>query len=381
MKFITTLILILTLVSCKQKSKNDYESKIIGEWKYVKELEKPNKNGNIPPPPPPPFGSQEVGYDFNNDGTFDYKLGFFKYIKGDENHQSQNVYLGNTSNYKIENDSLKLYDLSTKKWDSYKIASIKFDTLKIINSEGKIDKFHKLNYQLDNSKSFDKIIISSTGCYGRCPVTDIEINKSGHVIFKGGYCSSIKGNYKSKISKELFSKINLSFLKSNWTSLENEYISSWTDDETVYVTFVKNGTIIKTIEDYGGKAPTEFIWAYTPIRYLQQNIKLEKNAIDTTLFDFNYIGFKKKDVICSLTKSESFYLKNLLSKSSITEKSFIEKYTIEYWSNDIKKKIVTDGRYYKLEKNKGEFIILDLKYDFLKQNNLVQRFRKVTEYD
>jgi hypothetical protein len=369
MKFITTLILIFILVSCKQKSTNDYENKIIGEWKYVKELVKPNKNGNFIPLPP--FVNQEVGYEFNSDGKFDYKLGFYKYIKGDENHQSQNIYLGNTSNYKIEDDSLKLYDLSSKKWGSYKIASIKFDTLKIINSEGKIDK----------SKSFDKIIISSTGCFGRCPVTDIEIDKSGDVIFKGGYCSSIKGNFKSKISKELFSKINLSFLKSNWTNLENEYNSNWTDDETVYVTFVKNGKIIKTIEDYGRKAPTEFIWAYTPIRFLQQNIKLEIIVIDTTLFDFNYIGFKKKDLVCNLTKSESFYLKNLLSKSSITEKSFVEKYIMEYWSNDIKKKIITDGRYYKIEKNNGEFIIFDLKYNFLEQNNLAQRFRKVTEYD
>ena len=379
MKFITTLILIFILVSCKQKSTNDYENKIIGEWKYVKELVKPNKNGNFIPLPP--FVNQEVGYEFNSDGKFDYKLGFYKYIKGDENHQSQNIYLGNTSNYKIEDDSLKLYDLSSKKWGSYKIASIKFDTLKIINSEGKIDKFYKLNYKLDNSKSFDKIIISSTGCFGRCPVTDIEIDKSGDVIFKGGYCSSIKGNFKSKISKELFSKINLSFLKSNWTNLENEYNSNWTDDETVYVTFVKNGKIIKTIEDYGRKAPTEFIWAYTPIRFLQQNIKLEIIVIDTTLFDFNYIGFKKKDLVCNLTKSESFYLKNLLSKSSITEKSFVEKYIMEYLSNDIKKKIITDGRYYKIEKNNGEFIIFDLKYNFLEQNNLAQRFRKVTEYD
>jgi len=379
MKFITTLILIFTLVSCKQKSKNDFENKIIGEWKLIREIQKPNKNGKIPPPPP--FGNQEVGYEFNPNGKFEYKLGFFKYIKDDEKNLSQNIFLGNTSDYKIEQDSLKLFDLSVKKWDSYKIVSIKFDTLKIINSEGRINKFLKLKYKIDNSKSFDKIIISSTGCYGRCPVTDIEIDKSGDVIFKGGYCSSIKGNYKSKISKALFSKIKLSFLKSNWAKLENEYISSWTDDETVYVTFVKNGRIIKTIDDYGGKAPTEFIWAYTPIRFLQQNIKLKKNLIDTTLFDFNYIGFRKNDEIYRLTKSESFYLKNLLSKSSITKKSFVEKYKIEYWSNDIKKKIVTDGRFYKIEKNKGEFIILDLKYDFLKQNNLVQRFRKVTEYD
>jgi hypothetical protein len=27
---------------------------------------------------------------------------------------------------------------------------------------------------------------SSTGYYGRCPVTDIEINKNGEIIYNGG---------------------------------------------------------------------------------------------------------------------------------------------------------------------------------------------------
>ena len=377
MKYILAIFLTLILISCKQKSNNNFEHKIIGEWKYVKEIQKLDKNGVVPPPPP--FGSQEVGYEFNDNGTFDYKLGFFKYISGDENQRSQNVFKGFTSNYKIENDYLKLYDLSSEEWEIYKIASIEFDTLKILNSDGEIDKFHKTNYTIDYSKTFDKIIMSSTGCFGSCPVTDIEIDKSGKVLFKGGYSSSIKGNYKSKISKEMFSKINLSFLKSNWTNLENEYISRWSDDETVYVTFVKNGKIIKTIKDYGRKAPTEFSWAYTPIRYLQENIKLEKIVKDTTLFDFNYFYFSKKDSVCSLTKSESFYLKNLLSESNIVEKIFDEKYIMEYQSNEKEKKLFTDGRYFKIEKSKGKFIIFDLKYDFIKQNNLMKRFRKENE--
>lgn len=377
MKFSTIFILLFTLISCKQKSKNDYENKIIGEWKYVREIEKPDKNGNFPPPPP--YGNLELGYEFHANGTFDNKFGFFEYIEATKNHKSQSLYLGTTSNYKIENDSLKLYDLSEKIWESYKIVSLKSDTLKIRNSENKITKFHKLKYKIDHSKSFDKIIVSTTGCFGRCPVTDIEIDKSGEVQFFGGYCSSIEGNYKFKISKDAFSKINLSFLKSNWPNLENGYISSWTDDETVYVTFVKNGTIIKTIKDYGKNAPTEFIWAYTPIRFLQENNKLEKNNANNNLPDFTYIAFRLKDELCSLTKSEAFYLKNLLSKSSVVNKSFVEKYSIEYWSNNIKKKIATDGRYYKIEKNNGEFIILDLKYDFIKRNNLIQRLQKETE--
>jgi hypothetical protein len=379
MKIITTFLLILALVSCKQKSKYDYENKIIGEWKFVREIDKPNENGKIPPPPP--FGNREIGYEFYKNGKFEYKLGFYKYMKGDENHQSQNLYLGSNSKFKIENDSLKLYDLSEKKWNSFKIIEIESDTLKIINSVGKISKFKKLKYKINNSESFDKVIVSSTGCYGRCPETDIEINKNGKVIYNGGSFSSVTGSYTSEISHSQFLKINLSFLKSNWTNLENEYISKWTDDETVYVTFIKNDRIIKTIEDYGAKSPTEFIWAYTSIRFLQQNIKLEKEANETNILKFNHISFKIKNKICSLVKSESFYLKNLLSKSKEVNINFKEKYIIEYWSNDIKKKIVTDGRYYKFEKTKGEFITLDLEYDFLKKNNIIQRFRNITDYD
>lgn len=379
MKIITTFILILTIVSCKQKSKFDYENKIIGEWKYVREIGKPNKNGKIPPPPP--FGNKEVGYEFYKNGEFEYKLGFYKYIQGDENHESQNLYFGTNSKFKIQNDSLKLYDISEKKWNSLKIVGIESDTLKIINNVGEISKFKKLKYKINNSESFDKVIVSSTGCYGRCPVTDIEINKNGEVIYNGGSYSSIKGNYKSEISHSQYLKINLSFLKSNWKNLENEYISRWTDDETVYVTFIKNNKIIKTIEDYGAKAPTELIWAYTNVRFLQHNIKLNKEINETYFLDFNHINFRIKNQICSLVKSESFYLKNLLSKSKEVNIDFQEKYTIEYWSNDIKKKIITDGRYYKFEKAKHQFITLDLGYNFLKQNNLIERFRNKTNYD
>ncbi|MRX68715.1 hypothetical protein GJU42_12135 [Flavobacterium resistens] len=46
--------------------------------------------------------------------------------------------------------------------------------------------------------------------------------------------------------------------------MKNEYIASHTDDETISVTFIKNNKIIKTIEDYGQEAPTEFQWAYIP---------------------------------------------------------------------------------------------------------------------
>jgi hypothetical protein len=58
--------------------------------------------------------------------------------------------------------------------------------------------------------------------------------------------------------------------------LNESYEANHTDDERIIVSFIKNNKIIRTVSDYGHEAPEEFIWAYQPLRYLYQQVKLEK---------------------------------------------------------------------------------------------------------
>lgn len=372
--FIIVLGLLLTIISCTQKSDKDYELLILGDWKYLREIPKYDPNDSLLPPPPPPLRNSLLGYQFRENGIYDYKLGFFSEVFDKAKNKSQRIYLGTTSKYKITNDSLSLYSESDKSWSSYKILSLKKDTMVLGNGED-ISKFIKSNNEKNTDRSFDKIIVSSSGCYGRCPVSDIEIDNNGTVFYRGSYYSNEKGYFKAFTSKEEYFKIEKNFQKANWFNLKNEYIAGHTDDETITVTFIKNNKIIKTIEDYGEEAPTEFQWAYIPLRFLHDQVKLSRIADKEHLMDVDQIVFLEGNTIFYLAKSEGFYLKKLLLNSKQVSENYVPKYKIEYWVNDMKKTAVSDGRFYTFKLKDNKEVTLDLGFNFLKENVFLNEFR------
>lgn len=379
-KKITVFVLLVTLISCTQKSENDNELLIIGDWKYLQEIPKYNPDDSLPPPPPP-FRGSLVGYQFKENGIYDYKLGFYKEVFDKVKNKNKRVYLGRTSKYKITNDSLSLYDESDKTWSSYGIKSLKKDTLILVSKDNDISKWIKNQNPINKSKIFDKIIVSSSGCYGSCPVEDILIDSSGEIIFNGEDYSDNVGCFTAKTKKEEFVEIENDFQKADWYNLKNEYIASHTDDQTTSVTFIKNNRIVKTISDYGYEAPVEFFWAYREVKQLHQKIKLQKITNTDLLFDIYRADFEDKNTFLRLTKSETFFLKNLLFNAKKVEKQNVNKYKLRYWVNDSEKAILTDGRFYTFKTKDGKEITLDLGFDFLKENGFLNKFKVKTKDD
>ena len=117
----------------------------------------------------------------------------------------------------------------------------------------------KLTYNLDTLPDFDQIIYSSSGCYGSCPILDISVTKDGHVLFQGeGYVKSL-GFYTGHLDRQTTQTIFDKFRKANPLALENSYAVDHTDDETLTTTFIQNGKIVKTIDDYGLVGTKELI--------------------------------------------------------------------------------------------------------------------------
>ncbi|SHM10139.1 DUF6438 domain-containing protein [Flavobacterium saccharophilum] len=375
LKFI--IISFFFLISCKKNTK-DYDTKIIGDWQLIENQKMQYDEQGHPLPPPPLWylGNLKPGYSFKENDIYDNKLGFYKRIKKTKTHGSYNFFLGNKSKYKIKNDSLKLFDLSSNTWDSYKISSITSDTLTILGSDAKPTQFLKKKYVIDNTANFDNVIISSSGCYGNCPVSSVLINKNGSIIYNGLFYTYPKGLYQSSFNPKLFTKIETDFQKTNWKKLNDRYIASHTDDETITITFIKNNKIIKTITDYGNESPTEFCWTYTPLRFFYQKLKLRKINHNRNYLNFRDITFEAKDQECALTDSESFYLMTFLLNAKENVFNFEKKYTIKYWSNDVYKYIFSDGQYFQFRLENGKQITLDLGYNFLEKNDLMQRFVK-----
>ncbi|MRX68716.1 hypothetical protein SAMN06265349_103257 [Flavobacterium resistens] len=97
MKFSCILLFCIILISCNNQPENNYEKLILGEWKILVKKPVLDTTRSIPPPPPPLRNNLLVGYEFKENGVYEYKLGFFK----KEKNTQKSVYLGTTSKFKI----------------------------------------------------------------------------------------------------------------------------------------------------------------------------------------------------------------------------------------------------------------------------------------
>lgn len=360
---IRTSILVLALLSLFSCSKKEhFEKHIIGEWKFARSIYKEEKR------PVEKFWMNGVsGYVFYNDGHCENKQAYIR-----RNKDKEMVYYGNETKYKIENDSLKIYNLSDSIWNSRKIISIEEDTL-TLGSEDVIFKYCRSEYVLDPAETYDKIIVSSSGCLGYCPISTTSIDKNGDVLFWGQMYNTQNGLYKSRITREKYREVETAFKKAGISNLKDRYSAEWTDDEALTVTFLKDNKIVKTVNDYGGQAPAEFMWAYTQLRYLYQTLELVPLTIEQSYLTIAFAHFETEQKTCPLDNSECFHLMAELLKGKESVMPFEHKYLIEYWTHQDKRTFVyTDGRFYKFEKK-----TIDLGYNFLTENDMMPRFRPI----
>jgi len=114
---ILSVIIFFILYSCQKNNDKKLEKDLVGEWIYIKTDDQrklqTNSNSNIPPPPPP-FGSPKRGYIFLENNIAENKSGYFKTINAVERENRKTFFLGTTTKYKIENDTLKIFNLERK---------------------------------------------------------------------------------------------------------------------------------------------------------------------------------------------------------------------------------------------------------------------------
>lgn len=359
MKGIKIILAILVLLSCDTKKSRRLRKDIIGEWTFVKDVDaRLSNNDNLLPPLPIP-----LGYIFFPNNTCENKLGYYKKFDYD---QTKKYYLGNRTRYKIDGNKLKIFDLSVNKWYTQKIVSIIEDTLTVQIRDSVFSKYVRAKYKINPNESYDRIIVSTSGCMGSCPQLDISIEKNGDVLYYGKFNTSPQGIFYSKITKEAYSNIEDTFKKAELKNIKDNYEANWTDDETITVTFIKNQKIIKSITDYGSQSPPELIWAYTPIRYLHQHIRLIPFQKNSTILPIQHIHFETNQQICDLTKSESFYLMTEILRGKVVKQRLKTKYLINFWNHEDKKEVLlTDGKLYKFKEK-----TIDIGYNFITQNNL-----------
>jgi Domain of unknown function (DUF6438) len=380
--FMTTLKLLIfifcvALLSCKNDQQNPYSNLLLGDWTYI-------ENDSLKDASP--FNRNIIeGYSFLDKGICNKKIGYFKKIKtkipgmenaiGDRTEQTTNCFLGTETKYKIEGDSLKIFNLTDSIWEGRKILRLSNDTLCLQLSNHAIVNFAKSKYQIDTTVLFDELVVSTSGCFGTCPINNTIINQSGEVIDYGENYNSQDGLYTFSLTKDQYNKVSLNFKKVDIKNLKDEYEAGWTDDEEITLTFLKEGKIIKNIRDYGKVGPAELYWAYTPVRNMYQLNKLDSLQVNKSPLS------QPKDIMfpfqltLGLSKSEAFYLWNLLRKAKEMKEPFTKKYEINFHGTAQIKKVKTDGRFYTFETLDGDEMAFDIGFNFFDRNELTNKFK------
>jgi hypothetical protein len=269
---------ICTFSSCCDKVGEKNRNLIIGEWKQDAVIDITIKDeidtGDFPPPPRFSGYGRNTYYQFFENGKCEIRDGFFKY-------SNKHIrFLGNETEFKINKNNLQIFNPSDSTWTKFKIISISSDTLLLLDKDSLCYKFSHFNYKINTDESYEAIVLSSTYCYGTCPVRKIWVSRTGEVVYYGIEYNSINGLFSGKITEDEYVKIENAFKKCNILEMEDFYHSNWTDDQTITVSFIKDNKIIKSIEDYGRVSPQAFRWAYMSLLFLPD--KLQLTPLDST---------------------------------------------------------------------------------------------------
>ena len=371
LNFLIRTICLLTFPSSPQVIQ-EYDRLIIGDWILVNiELKYESPADSIEMP----FSEvgSKPGYTFSESGFCENKLGYFN-----NENQGNSQFLGTETKYRIQGNQLLIFDLANNIWDRYEVVKLDSKVLELTLNDSANVIYERSNYKLSPQVSFDQIIVSSSGCLGNCPVNNVIVSKSGEVIIHNEHYTKNNGLYSSAMSSKQFQNLELKFRKASLKKLNDRYEANWTDDNEITISLIKNGKIYRTITDYGYQAPTQLYWAYFPLTFIDQRLPLKDLPKRDKLYIQKIFSFEKDNKYIRLVKSESFYLVNLLRTANSVEKKFVEKYNLHAYGEQGLIKATTDGRYYKIRLEDHKYVILDLGYNFLQQNNLqVRRSAKV----
>jgi hypothetical protein len=382
-------------ISCKRQ--HSYKL-LIGHWKIVKTKDSIYNNM-----PPPPFddGERRGYYEFINDSLVDNKRPYFQTTES-ANSIRQHKFLGTITRYEIEEDSLKIFSPRDSTWENIGfLKSLTDHKMILVNKRGKESVFLRHSYEND-SPEIDAIALSSSGCFGTCPITNIIIESDGNVTFYGERYINQIGFFEGQISEERFEQIRDEFNKAGIKNLVQNFSVRHSDDETISTTFSFKNKFINSIKDYGKAGPDELVWGYNSLRYLFQGLELRQ--LDSTIvpfyLDLHYFRFEKGKEICDLTQSESFLLWNYLRKGTLKGGGAPAKYSVQFFRNytwfpgydemndpyrekmeEKVNKITTNGQLYTFDITGQRPVTIDIGFNFFEVNQKFLSFRSRGEYD
>lgn len=141
MKGLIQIVLVFLLIGCQSKENKNYETKISGKWIFADEyfITRYDDEGFAEPPPPP---REHLGFDFFSKDSCEANENYVDLKSFDVDYYYTKF--GRKTAYKIENDSLKIFNRSFNRWESFYIMNLDSNNIVLNNQNTIIQKFARV---------------------------------------------------------------------------------------------------------------------------------------------------------------------------------------------------------------------------------------------
>lgn len=390
-KTFSVLILALVCYTCQQDITKQNQELIIGDWTPIIDDELYDVTSFAGYIFEEEYCENKIGYYeyFSQTASlleFPFKLiepFCFTYDNAIDNLCNVKHPYGYRTLYKLEEDSLLIFDLADKAWVKYQIHFPSKDTIFLSNkyTDKTKDRFVRKAYQIDNQPLIDEFIFYyPSSCISN---SKLYLIRRDGFFFSYGYFGSnhfligqLQDNSFNRLDT-LFKKADLSAILNGWDSLS---VRGWERPLSISenVSFVINNqvtTIDRMSSGYFGGISIEYYWTYLAGLFLPDlaNIKPinESDYPELLYYEFEHffnLRIKIQDKFFEPPATEQFYLGSLLCYAEkVKDKKFEPKYTLT-GLRDENKTMQTDGRYYKYTDIFGSEITLDIGFNFIEDN-------------
>ncbi|HEY8895813.1 MAG TPA: DUF6438 domain-containing protein [Niastella sp.] len=174
--------------------------------------------------------------------------------------------------------------LTTEKEDKkgprnkFTIVKLTADSLVLFSGKKQQNTIRYSKIHPKNTITPAAIYFASSGCYGSCPIMNLEIDSNRNVRFYGDRYTSITGGYKGKLSKTVYNSIINKVRNLPVDSLKEFYSASWTDDETLGIAIAYGNKVIRLAAYGHEEEPIELYILLTQLKNLYKEINLQPDA-------------------------------------------------------------------------------------------------------
>lgn len=125
--------------------------------------------------------------------------------------------------------------------------------------------------KIKTADNIQKVALSTTPCFGTCPVFDMKIEANGHAEYEAKRFNPVTGKFTAVIRKEQMDSLFVLIDKAKLLTLPDEYTQQVTDMPTYRFSVQYKDGKNKWISDYGPMGPEALQHVYKFIFSLRES--------------------------------------------------------------------------------------------------------------